>query len=210
MFKRYIIAKFRISASAFKRFNILIFQVGCIIESRGGTSMKKLLIVVDFQNDFVNGSLGFAGAEKLDEKICELIKSFDSEGDDVVYTLDTHSDDYLNTEEGKYLPVPHCIPGTVGYEVFGNTKELLKNKVCFKKSTFPSLDLGDWIKGKNYDEITVAGLDLSICVLSNAVMAKAACPNAHVIVDTNCSSGGDKTANEIAIAALKRIQVEIR
>ena len=172
--------------------------------------MKKLLIVVDFQNDFVNGSLGFAGAEMLDLKICELIKAFDREGNDVVYTLDTHSADYLNTEEGKCLPVPHCIPGTIGYEVFGNTKELLKSKVCFKKNTFPSLDLGEWIKGKGYEEITVVGLDLSICVLSNAVIAKAACPNAHIIVDTSCSSGGDKVANEIAIAALKRIQVEIR
>ncbi len=172
--------------------------------------MNNLLIVVDFQNDFVNGSLGFDGAEVLDEKICELIKKFNSQGDDVVYTLDTHFADYMNTEEGKNLPVPHCIPGTIGYEVYGNTKELLKNKMCFKKNTFPSLDLGTWLKGKDYREITIVGLDLSICVLSNAVMAKAACPNAHIIVDTNCSSGGDRAANDIAIAAMKRIQIEIR
>lgn len=172
--------------------------------------MDKLLIVVDFQKDFVNGSLGFKGAEELDEKICTLIKRCESEGYEIVYTLDTHGDDYLDTEEGKYLPVVHCVPGTDGYELFGNTKELLKEKTCFAKPTFPSLELANWLSGKNYGEIIVVGLDLSICVLSNAVMAKSACPNAHIIVDTNCSSGGDESANEIAIAALKRIQVEIR
>jgi len=172
--------------------------------------MGKLLIVVDFQKDFVNGSLGFEGAEKLDQNICKLIKKCEAEAFDIVYTLDTHGTDYLTTEEGKHLPVVHCVPGTDGYEVFGNTKELLKDKTCFAKPTFPSLELANWINGKNYDEIIVVGLDLSICVLSNAVMAKSACPNAHIIVDTTCSSGGDKTANEVAISALKRIQVEIR
>lgn len=172
--------------------------------------MRKLLVVVDYQVDFVNGSLGFPGAEKLDENICSLIREFESEKQDIVYTLDTHSSEYLATEEGKYLPIAHCVPGTSGYEVYGHTKELLKDKTCFAKPTFPSLELGNWINGKNYDEITVIGLDLSICVLSNAVIAKAACPNAHIIVDTSCSSGGDKEANEIAIKALKRIHVEIR
>ncbi|MCQ2798420.1 MAG: isochorismatase family protein [Bacilli bacterium] len=172
--------------------------------------MKKLLVVVDFQVDFVNGALGFAGAEALDERICFLIKSFEDDGNDVVFTLDTHHEDYMNTEEGKYLPVPHCIEGTPGYDFYGNVKNMAKGHKIFAKPTFPSLELGDWLKDKDYEEVTVCGLDLSICVLSNAVIAKAALPNAHIVVDASCSSGGDEHANAVAIEQLKRIQVEIK
>lgn len=171
--------------------------------------MKKLLIVVDFQIDFVNGSLGFEGAEALEQPICSLIKQFENAGDDVVFTLDTHPSDYMETEEGKHLPVPHCIKGSSGHELFGEVKNLAKGHKIFEKPTFPSLELGEWLKDKDYDEVTVCGLDLSICVLSNAVIAKAALPNAHIKVDLECSSGGDEQANKIAIEQLKRIQVEV-
>mgnify|MGYP003294785029 CR=1 FL=1 len=172
-------------------------------------AMKKLLVVVDFQVDFVNGALGFKGAEALEQPICSLIKKFEDSGDDVVFTLDTHPENYMETEEGKYLPVPHCIKGSSGYELFGEVKNLAKGHKIFEKPTFPSLELGEWLKDKDYDEITVCGLDLSICVLSNAVIAKSALPNAHIKVNLECSSGGDETANKVAIEQLKRIQVEV-
>lgn len=171
--------------------------------------MKKLLIVVDYQVDFVNGALGFPRGEALEAPICSLIKQFEDAGDDVVFTLDTHPQNYMETEEGKYLPVPHCIKGTHGHELYGEVKNLAKGHKIFEKPTFPSLELGEYLKTTQYDEVTVCGLDLSICVLSNAVIAKASLPNAHIKVNLEFSSGGDEAANKVAIEQLKRIQVEV-
>ena len=93
--------------------------------------MKRLLIVVDYQNDFVCGSLGFDNAKKLEKGILEKIAEY--QNDEIIYTLDTHFDDYLTTAEGKSLPVPHCIKGTVGHKLYGGLADALKGKLCFEK-----------------------------------------------------------------------------
>lgn len=171
--------------------------------------MRKILIVVDFQNDFVDGSLGFAGAKDLENPIKSLINSYEANGDEVVFTRDTHEKDYLSTEEGKNLPFEHCIEGTPGVEFYGEIATLSKNHKIFKKPTFPSGELYEYLRQGEYEEIGLCGLDTSICVLSNAVMAKAAQPNAHIKVYANASGSGDKEAEEVALKALSRIQVEI-
>lgn len=172
--------------------------------------MKKLLIVIDYQVDFVNGALGFKGAEKLEQKLLKRIEIAKNNGEDIIFTKDTHSKDYMSSEEGKNLPIPHCIEGTKGDELFGEIKEAAKGYPMFEKGAFASLDLGNYLKDKNYDEISLVGLVSYICVLCNAVICKAALPNAHIIVEKDLTDAGDKHAEEIGFEALKNIHVEIK
>jgi nicotinamidase/pyrazinamidase len=172
--------------------------------------MKRLLVVVDFQNDFVTGSLGFPEAPALYHRILALIKEFQNANDDVVFTRDVHDGDYLHQEEGRNLPVLHCLRGSDGAKFYGDLENLSRNCMVFEKNTFPSLELSKWIERRSYDTIVLCGVDLSICVLANAIMAKAACPNAHIVVDLSASDSGDKDAKTVAIKALERAQVEVR
>lgn len=98
--------------------------------------MKRLLIVVDYQNDFVNGSLGFDKAKDLEKRIVELIQEYQNNNDDVIYTMDTHQSNYLETYEGQFLPITHCIEDSEGWQLYGKTKDLLKDCLCFKKKLF--------------------------------------------------------------------------
>ena len=174
---------------------------------KGVDSVKKLLIVVDFQNDFVNGSLGFPEAAALEESIYNKILEYNN--DEVIYTLDTHYNNYRDTKEGKLLSVPHCIEGTEGRKIYGKVYELLKNKRCFEKNTFPSLELGKYIENKNYDVIELCGLVSSICVLSNAVIAKAACPEAEIIIDSRLTADSDKNMRQKAFDIMKKLHINI-
>jgi nicotinamidase-related amidase len=172
--------------------------------------MKRLLVVVDYQNDFVIGSLGFPEASQYYDRILTLMDSFKTSGDEVVFTRDLHHDNYLHTEEGRNLPVLHCQAGTDGAKFYGDLENRSGNCKVFEKETFPSLALGDYLQKNDYDAIIFCGLDLSMCVLSNAVIAKAACPNAHIIVDISASGSGDPEAAEVALKELKRLQIECR
>jgi nicotinamidase/pyrazinamidase len=168
----------------------------------------KLLIVVDFQNDFVSGSLGFLGAEKLEDGICEKIKEYENE--EIIYTLDTHDENYLNTQEGRNLPVIHCVKGTIGYELFGKVKELLCDKQCFEKPAFGSGKLYEYLKDKDYKTIELCGLVSNICVLSNAVIAKTACPEAEIIVNSRLTSSSDTQLNEKALDVMRGLQISVK
>ena len=169
--------------------------------------MKKLLIIVDYQNDFVDGSLGFDGAEKLESDIVKKIAEY--ENDEIIYTLDTHAENYMDTFEGKNLPVTHCIKGTDGHALYGQLKELLKGKKYFEKNTFPSLELGKYLEGKDYDKIELCGLVSNICVISNAVIAKAACPEAEIIIDSNLTASADADLHQKALDVMKGLQITI-
>ena len=172
--------------------------------------MEKLLIVVDYQNDFVVGSLKIEGAEKLEPRIAFLIKEFEKDGDDVVFTKDVHETDYLHTEEGRNLPVPHCIRGTGGEDIYPPIAALVGEHLVFEKSTFPSLKLAEYLSRREYREILLVGLDASLCVLSNAIMAKAAVPNAHIVVDTSATAASNEESLQIAYAQMKRIHIEVK
>lgn len=169
--------------------------------------MKKLLVVVDYQKDFVDGALGFPSASLLDDKIVEAIESFD----DVVFTFDEHHEDYLNTEEGKYLPVKHCFLNSEGYHLYGNTSKYLdKAKAVFSKPAFGSLDFGNWLEKNPYDEIYLCGLVSHICVLSNAIICKAANPNAHITVYSNLTDSYDKVLESYAFKVLNGVMIEVK
>lgn len=172
--------------------------------------MKKLLIVVDYQNDFVSGPLGFPEAPTYYGRILSLIGEFSSTDNDLVFTRDLHDDNYLHTEEGRNLPVLHCVKGTDGAHFYGDLEKISAGYPVFEKDTFGSKDLGKWLLGRDYDEIVLVGVDLSICVTANAIIAKSMIPNAHIIVDLSASGAGDKKAEEHAIEELRRLQVEVR
>lgn len=169
--------------------------------------MKKLLIVVDYQNDFVTGSLGFKEAQALDGKIAKKIEEY--KDCEIIYTLDTHKDNYMETSEGKHLPVPHCIENTDGHKLFGKTGKLLNGKRCFIKYTFPSLELANYLKDKKYDVIELCGLVSNICVLSNAVMAKSACPEAEIIVDSSLTASADTELHQKCLDIMKGLFITV-
>lgn len=171
--------------------------------------MKKLLLIVDYQNDFVDMALATKDSEKCYPHILNLIEEYQKEGNDIIFTRDTHEENYLSTEEGKYLPIKHCIKGTKGWEFYGELEKISKNYRVIEKNTFPSLALAEFLKDKNYDEITIVGLDLAICVLSNAVMCKSAFPNAHIVVDLKGCKTLSDDIEKVAVNELKTLQVEV-
>ena len=180
-----------------------------IIEEEGG-NMKKCLIVVDYQNDFVCGALGFEKAYLLEDIIIKKIKEYNTISSDVIFTLDTHKKNYLDTQEGKRLPVVHCLDGSDGHQLFGGLKECLKtNSIVFKKPTFGSLELGNYLKGMEYDEVELVGLVTNMCVLSNAVIAKAALPEARIMVDKNACMSFDEELHSKTLDILKGMHIDV-
>ena len=172
--------------------------------------MQRLLVVVDYQNDFIDGALGFAGAEKLAPRIAELIKEFNTREDTVVFTYDTHDDDYLNTTEGKYLPAPHCIKGEEGWELHPSIRDLVGSSSVFEKPGFGSKELGHYIENSNFDEIYFCGLVSDICVFCNAIIAKAsASPYAKIKIIRDATSSFDLAMQEKAFDVLKHLHIEI-
>lgn len=171
--------------------------------------MKKLLIVVDYQNDFINGALGFPGAENLAPVIASKIDAYHKDGE-VAFTLDTHGEDYLSTSEGKHLPIPHCIRYSEGHELFPAIKALkLDSDRSFEKPTFGSAELFDFLRNSEYEQIELCGLVTDICVVSNALLAKAALPEAEVIVDSKAVDSFDKAKQEAALAVMESVQIKV-
>ena len=171
--------------------------------------MKKLLVVVDYQNDFVTGSLGFPEAEALEPKLHDKILAYLAEGGDVVYTMDTHGEDYLDTQEGKKLPVPHCLCGSEGWQLHGRLRYQLAYCTFFEKNTFGSLDMLHYLEEKQYDAIEFAGVVSNICVISNAVLAKAVQPEAQIVVDAQCVASNDPALQEKAFDILENLHIDV-
>lgn len=187
--------------------------------------MKKMLVVVDFQHDFIDGQLGFDGAEKLDDGIVKKIREYKANGDVIVQTRDTHFNHYLATREGKHLPVPHCIHGTHGWELYGKTADEFENMIPFvdfyqmNKMSFGvepcrMLDLHDWLS-KSYrcgfyeiETIEFIGLVSNICVISNICVFQAAFPNAQIVIDPKLTASHDPKAHEAVLEVMKGLQIE--
>ena len=171
--------------------------------------MKRLLVVVDFQNDFVCGSLGFEKAKELEKVILEKINEY--KNDDIIFTLDTHEDDYLSTIEGKHLPIKHCIKGTSGHEIYGKIKEISKNYPCIEKETFASKELLHFIENKpfTYESIEICGLVSDICVISNAIIAKAASPKSKILVDKKATSSANLKMQEMVFNVMQNLHIEV-
>ena len=174
--------------------------------------MKKLLVVVDYQNDFVDGALGFEGAEKIEDRIFQLIEYFEKNEDYICFTLDTHERDYLRTTEGQNLPVEHCIRGTHGWQLVDRIKDYYTKYPHFEKHTFGSLDLGNYIRGISplINEVYVVGLVSNICVISNAIIAKAALDkNGRVYVIKDATDSFDKEMQQKGFDILENLHIKV-
>ena len=175
-------------------------------------NIKKILIVIDMQNDFVFGSLGTDEAKQIVDLIKDKILTYDK--NDVYATRDTHHDNYLETLEGRNLPIKHCIEGTKGHEIVDELKSLILEGNIFNKETFGSIDLSNRIK-QIYDEndgnieIEICGLCTDICVISNALLLKAKMPEVKISLDKNLTEGVNRDLKESAIKTMRSCQVNI-
>ena len=171
----------------------------------------KVLIVVDMQNDFVDGVLGSQEAVEMIDTAVETINSFDGK---VFYTQDTHGEDYLDTEEGRHLPVVHCIKGSEGWKIHPKIEKalLLKDATGIEKSTFGSEKLMGIIEKEvpEVESITLIGICTDICVISNAMLAKAHFQNTPVTVISSACAGVTPESHENALAAMKMCHIEIQ
>ena len=177
--------------------------------------MKKLLVVIDYQNDFVNGSLGFKRAEELEDGIYKKVKKYLSEGNIVVFTHDTHKEEYLNTREGKSLPVPHCIINTEGHELYGKLKEFKEvsnvihiNKYSFGISPQDMIKLSEKI-GEDIESIEIVGVVTNICVISNIVTFQSQYINTEILVDASLCASFDENLHKKALDVIESLQVKI-
>ena len=176
----------------------------------------KVLVVVDMQKDFVDGALGTKEAQAIVPKVTEKIRSFDGE---VYYTRDTHEKNYLDTQEGKLLPVPHCILGTEGWELVPEIRELAGDHI-YNKPTFGSVELCYGLKEAMLDEeveadgnliesITLVGLCTDICVISNALCLKSRLWEIPISVRADCCAGATPEGHKTALSAMKTCQIEV-
>ncbi len=171
--------------------------------------MGKFLIVVDMQNDFIDGALGTPEAVEILPKVEQKIKEFDGT---VYFTRDTHFENYMDSQEGKNLPVPHCIKGTNGWQI-RNELDVLRKTEPIDKFTFGSADLAKMLVSENEKEpiesITFIGLCTDICVISNAFTVKSFLPEVPLIVDASCCAGVSHESHKTALASMKTCQIII-
>ena len=168
--------------------------------------MKKILVVVDMQNDFIDGALGTPEAIAILPYVKEKIESFDGE---VLFTRDTHAENYMDTQEGKYLPVVHCIKDTDGWQICDELAPLAK--IIIDKPTFGSMELPSIIKSldKSVEEIELCGLCTDICVISNAMILKAAFTESKIKVCANACAGVTAESHREALDAMKMVQINV-
>lgn len=174
----------------------------------------KLLVVVDMQKDFVDGALGTAEAQKITGKVAEKIRSYKETGGRVVFTMDTHGENYLDTQEGANLPVVHCVKGTDGWQLCEEIRreaDFTADKV-YEKDTFGSREYAsDWERGvyADIEEVELVGLCTDICVISNAMLTKAFAPEIPVTVDASCCAGVTPGSHKNALEAMKMCQIRV-
>jgi nicotinamidase-related amidase len=174
--------------------------------------MNKLLIVVDMQNDFITGALGSPQAQGIVPHVKAKIESYRQNGDRIIFTRDTHQDDYLTTQEGRYLPVAHCIEGSHGHMIaddLGISGLGADGCEVFDKPNFGSLGLARQVAEGGFDEIELCGLCTDICVVSNALILKAQLPETQVSVDARCCAGVTDESHRAALLTMKMCQVSV-
>lgn len=167
----------------------------------------KVLLVIDMQNDFIDGALGTKEAEAIVDNVNQKILAYRSSGYKIVFTRDTHTENYLNTMEGKKLPVPHCIKGTDGWQITSKI-EISDDKVI-DKPTFGSLELAEYMDKLDVGSIEIIGLCTDICVISNAMIMKAKFPEVNISVDSSCCAGVTPESHDNALKAMEMCHIEI-
>ena len=172
--------------------------------------MRKILVVVDMQKDFVDGSLGTAEAEAILANVRKKISSYPIEN--VYATLDTHQENYQETQEGSFLPVKHCIEGSDGWLIHESIRDLMRGARIFTKPTFGSIHLCEALKEENEKEpiaIEVIGLCTDICVITNALMLKAFMPEVPISLDETCCAGVTPARHQAALETMRSCQIAV-
>lgn len=169
--------------------------------------MKKFLVVIDMQKDFIDGTLGTKEAEAIVPNVLNKIREYNGP---VLYTRDTHGPEYLSTAEGKKLPVEHCIKDTEGWALQQDIGELAKDSVIFDKPTFGSTQLAEYLKAQGAEEVELVGLCTDICVISNALLIKAFLPECRIMIDPSCCAGVTPESHDNALNAMQMCQIEIQ
>ena len=169
--------------------------------------MRKAIVVVDMQNDFIDGALGTREAQEMLPRMVAKLTAARAEGTALIFTMDTHGADYLATQEGKKLPVEHCIRGTVGWQIADALQPFVRAATVIEKPTFGATTLPAALA--DYDEIELVGLCTDICVISNALLVKAFYPEKPVSVDASCCAGVTPESHANALSAMRMCQVEV-
>lgn len=167
--------------------------------------MKKMLVVIDFQNDFIDGSLGTKEAQEILPRVIKKIQEYSEK--DRFATQDTHFENYLSTQEGKNLPVIHCVKNTFGWEI--RKEAQLGYHRIFEKNTFGSTQLAQFIKEEQPDEVELIGVCTDICVVSNALLIKAFSPEIKIVVDASCCAGVSPERHFAALEVMRSCQIEV-
>lgn len=167
--------------------------------------MKRTLLVVDMQNDFIDGALGTIEAQAIVPMVKEKIAEYVRRGDEIIFTRDTHEENYLDTPEGKKLPVVHCVKGTKGWELAEGL--FVPNTVVVDKRNF---GYPDWKERFSFECVELIGLCTDICVVSNALILKAQFPEAEIAVDSSCCAGVTPESHEAALLTMRMCQIEVR
>ena len=176
-----------------------------------------ILVVVDMQNDFVSGALGTAEAREIVPYVVGRVVEGLNRGEKILFTKDTHQENYMDTQEGRRLPVPHCVRGTEGWEIIEQLREYARHPI--DKPTFGSRELGALLKARDEDlrkqgkpgveKVTLIGLCTDICVISNALLVKAFLPEAEIAVDAACCAGVTPESHKNALAAMRVCQITV-
>lgn len=172
--------------------------------------MAKLLLVIDMQNDFIDGTLGTKEAKAIVPQVADKVQRALADGKEVWFTQDTHHSNYLDTQEGKWLPVPHCLEGTHGWEICRALQPYLACADCVKKETFGAAALADRLRlRQDIAGIELCGLCTDICVISNALLLKVFLPEVPIAVDAGCCAGVTPESHRTALNAMKACQIQI-
>ena len=169
--------------------------------------MKKALVIIDMQNDFVFGSLGSKAAEAIIPALRARIAEAQKNGETIVFTRDTHEQNYMQTQEGKHLPVPHCISGSKGHEIVADLQ--VENAVVFDKPTFGSVSLAEYLQKEGFEIVEFCGVCTDICVVSNVLLFKAYCPEREIIVQSALTAGTSEENTKAALLVMRCCHVEI-
>lgn len=177
---------------------------------QGELIMRKILIIIDMQNDFIDGALGTEEAVAIVSRVKDKIRTY-APGD-IIATMDTHRADYAQTQEGRLLPVKHCIRGTKGWEIREDIAALLDGARIYEKPTFASIQLAEDLKALSQQqeiELELAGLCTDICVVSNALLLKAFMPEVRITVDASCCAGVTPQQHEAALSTMRSCQINV-
>lgn len=170
--------------------------------------MKRLLVIVDMQKDFIDGSLGTKEAAAIVPAVRKKAEEYHRDGQEIVFTMDTHSENYLETQEGRNLPVVHCVKGTKGWELCPELADVPGRR--FEKPGFGCEELAAYVKKGGYEAIELVGLCTDICVIANAILIKTALLETPVSVDSSCCAGVTKESHQNALEAMKMCQISIK